>query len=125
VVSLSLVLLGACCAFLLVNFPPAKIFMGDSGAYFLAYFLVVLTMAFSETGRPLSIIGPALIVGIPIIDGIFTNIRRLFAGKSIFLGDREHLYDRLLQKGFSERKTLCVMYSLQAVLVLLGVYMVM
>src|SRR3989344_2589912 len=51
--------------------------------------------------------------GLPIFDGVFTNIRRLAAGRSIFLGDRYHFYDKLLQKGFSTKKTLTICYFMQ------------
>src|SRR3990167_1081671 len=53
--------------------------------------------------------------------GIFTNIRRILRKKSIFLGDRSHFYDRLLQKGFSAQKTLFVFYSIQFLFVAAGV----
>src|SRR3989344_2298475 len=87
---ISVLFLGVVLAFLCFNFPPAKVFMGDSGAYSLVF-----------------------ILGLPIFDGVFTNIRRLVAGRSIFLGDRYHFYDKLLQKGFSTKKTLTICYFMQ------------
>lgn len=114
---ISLIALGAVIAFLLFNLPPAKIFMGDSGAYLLGFILAALTCIILKT----SIIAPIFIIGLPLFDGVFTNIRRLVAGKSIFRGDRSHLYDRLLQKGFSTQKTLAVCYFLQILLVGVGV----
>ncbi|KPJ56402.1 hypothetical protein AMJ49_04980 [Parcubacteria bacterium DG_74_2] len=116
----SLILLGAVLGFLVFNFPPAKIFMGDSGAYFLGFVLAVLAMLFSKPYDPLSILGPVFIVGLPIFDGIFTNIRRLFQKKSIFLGDRKHFYDKILQTGFSTKKTLLICYSIQAIFIIMG-----
>lgn len=117
----SFVILGAVLGFLFFNFPPAKIFMGDSGAYFLGFILVVLASFYSKYYNVLSLIGPVFIIGIPVFDGVFTNIRRIFAKKSIFLGDRNHFYDRLLQKGFSVKKTLLISYSLQVLFVIIGV----
>ncbi|MCK4454162.1 undecaprenyl/decaprenyl-phosphate alpha-N-acetylglucosaminyl 1-phosphate transferase [Candidatus Parcubacteria bacterium] len=118
---LSFILLGAVFGFLIFNFPPAKIFMGDSGAYFLGFILAVLAMIFSKSYNFLSILGPIFIVGIPIFDGVFTNIRRLFSKKSIFLGDRRHFYDRILQRGISTKKTLLICFSLQIISVAIGI----
>lgn len=121
---LSLILLGAVFGFLIFNFPPAKIFMGDSGAYFLGFVLSVLAMLFSKPYNIWSILGPVFIVGVPVWDGVFTNIRRLLKGKSILLGDRSHFYDRFLQKGFSTQKTLLISYSFQAISVIIGIILI-
>jgi len=117
---ISLVLLGTVLGFLIFNFPPAKIFMGDSGAYFLGFILAVLAMIFSKPYNFQSILGPVFILGLPLFDGIFTNIRRLFQKKSIFFGDRKHFYDRILQRGFSVKKTLLICYSIQAIFIIIG-----
>lgn len=129
----SLIAMGAVVAFLVFNLPPAKVFMGDSGAYSLGFILAVLAMLFSNPYDIYSILGPLLIIGLPIFDGVYTNIRRLMAKKSIFLGDRSHFYDKLLsrfnrgsstesgQKGFSTKKTLAICYSLQIVFVVVGI----
>lgn len=118
---LATLLLGVGMAFLAFNFPPAKIFMGDSGAYLFGFLLVMIALLLSKPFHIPLLIGPACIIGVPIVDGIFTNARRLFARKSIFLGDRAHLYDRLLQRGFSQRKTLAIVCLLQAIFVVFGV----
>jgi len=123
VVAACVALLGGTIGFLLYNFPPAKVFMGDSGAYMLGTFLVIPVALLSEPFHIVSLVGLMFIVGMPIADGVFTNIRRLVAGKSIFLGDRSHFFDRLLQKGFSPRKTLAISYALQILLVAVGVFM--
>lgn len=112
-----LIALGAVAAFLVFNFPPAKVFMGDSGAYLLGFVLAVLALTVLKT----SIIAPIFIVGLPLFDGVFTNLRRLAAKKSIFHGDRDHLYDKLLRHGFSTKKTLTICYFLQILLMLVGV----
>ena len=122
--ALCLILTGAVLSFLLFNFPPAKIFMGDSGAYFLGFMLAVLAMLFSKPYDLLSILGPIFIIGIPFWDGVFTNIRRILKKKSIFLGDRAHFYDRLLKKGFSTKKTLLISYFLQAGSVVIGLLLI-
>ncbi len=118
---ISLVALGAVFSFLVFNLPPAKIFMGDSGAYSLGFLLTAIAMLFSKPFNLYSVLGPVFIIGLPIFDGILTNLRRVMNGKSIFLGDRSHFYDRLMQRGFSVKKTLLICYCLQAILVVLGV----
>lgn len=120
-IMISLLFLAAVLAFLWFNFPPAKVFMGDSGAYSLGFILTVLAILLSKPYSIYSVIGPVVIIGLPIFDGIFTNIRRLVAGKSIFLGDRSHVYDKLLQKGYSTKKTLAICYFLQVIFVVAGI----
>jgi len=111
-------LAAAILGFLVFNFYPAKIFMGDSGAYFLGFSLAVSAISYSTS--LIGAVGSVFILGVPVFDGIFTNIRRLVAGKSIFLGDREHFYDKLIKRGFSVRKTIFVSYALQLISVLVG-----
>jgi len=115
----SLICAGSVAAFLIFNFPPARIFMGDSGAYFLGFVLAFLAMTFSKPYNVGSVLGPILIIGMPLIDGIYTNIRRILAKKSIFYGDRDHFYDKLLRK-FSIKNTLGIAYGLQILLVVIG-----
>src|SRR3989344_1928336 len=118
--SLSLISLGAAASFLIFNLPPAKIFMGDSGAYLLGFILAVIAILFSEPYNIYSVFGPIFVIGLPLFDGVYTNIRRLVKGKSIFHGDRSHFYDKLLQKGFSTKKTLAICCGLQVVFIVIG-----
>lgn len=118
---ISLIVLGAVLGFLTFNFPPAKIFMGDSGAYFLGFILAVLAMIFSKPYNIPSILGPILIIGLPIFDTLQVILRRFFQKKSIFLGTRNHFYDILhFKKGFSIKKTLLTCYLLQTIFVISG-----
>lgn len=121
IISICLVIMASIAAFLLYNFPPAKIFMGDSGAYLLGFLLSAIAITFVKPYNLLIILGIIFILGLPLFDGVYTNIRRLIAGKSIFLGDRSHFYDKLLQKGFSVQKTLAICCIVQVVSVLIGV----
>lgn len=119
--AVSLVSLGAVLGFFIFNFPPAKIFMGDSGAYFLGFILSILTMIFSKPYNLPAFLGTIFILGLPVFDGVFTNLRRITKKKSIFLGDREHFYDKLiLKKKFSTRKTLLICYLIQAIFIIMG-----
>lgn len=113
---ISLAFLGAVLGFLIYNFPPAKIFMGDSGAYLLGFVLATLVLNFSN-----NILSALFIIGLPLFDGVYTNLRRLLKGKSIFLGDREHFYDKMIKKGFSVKKTLFISAVVQTLFVISGV----
>jgi len=108
---------GAVLGFMAYNFPPAKIFMGDSGAYLLGLILASLAMVFSN-----NIVSHLLIIGLPLFDGVYINIKRLLKGKSIFLGDREHFYDKMISRGYSIKKTLLISAVLQLIFVAVGIW---
>lgn len=114
---LSLTFIGVVLGFLVFNLPKAKVFMGDSGAYLLGFYLSVLAIIFFAN-HTLSVL---LILGLPLFDGAFTNLRRVLKGKSIFLGDREHIYDKMLDKGFSVKKTLLISCAIQGLCIAIGI----
>jgi len=120
---ISLSLLGGIIGFLIYNWHPASIFMGDNGSHFLGFLLAILAITFS--GHPLynlkQFIGPILIIGLPIIDACWAIIRRLSHNQSPFYGDRGHLYDRLHAKGISIRKTVLICYLIQIIIVTIGI----
>lgn len=104
--------------FLPYNFNPAKIFLGDNGSTIIGFLLGVMAIIASNfTGFLI----PLLILGIPLIDMGCAILRRLKARKSIFLGDRGHIYDVLLQRNLSQRKVFTIICLLQASLVFLAV----
>jgi len=109
---ISIVLFGVCSGFLVHNFPPARIFMGDSGSLFLGFMFATVIMGFSgmegEHGG-LSMIG-VLLLGVPMIDGVSAVLRRLLNGKSIMQGDRDHLHYKLLLRNGSRRKVALTIY---------------
>lgn len=110
---LSLGLLGACVAFLIFNFKPAKIFMGDAGSMLLGFVLAVLMIRYSSTPFDLKeLFSPILICGVPIFDTGLTYLRRYINKKPIFPGDRSHFYDQLIDKGYGDRKTVLISYTL-------------
>ena len=120
---LCLALLGGIAGFLVYNWNPASIFMGDNGSHLLGFSLAILAIIFS--GHPIynlkQFIGPVLIMGLPIIDAIWAIIRRISKGQSPMQGDRGHLYDRLRQKGLSTKKTVLICYAVQAIIVGIGI----
>src|SRR3989344_1880093 len=111
VTKLSLIGAGATLGFLFYNFYPAKIFPGDSGSYFLGF--LVATLAILSGAK----VGTAILVmAIPLLDGVFTVIRRLAEGKSPFAGDRKHLHHRLMELGWGQRRVALFYYLVCAIL---------
>jgi len=107
----ALVLAGACLGFLIFNWHPAKIFLGEGGSLLLGYILGVLAII---SGGKIAI--ALLIMGIPILDVAWTIIRRILAGKNPFkFADRKHLHFRFLDLGLSQRQTVLIYYFLASV----------
>jgi UDP-N-acetylmuramyl pentapeptide phosphotransferase/UDP-N-acetylglucosamine-1-phosphate transferase len=111
-----LALAGACAGFLLFNFPPARIFMGDSGAEFLGYMLGVSAII---GGAKLATV--LLVLGVPILDVAWLIIARLIAGRSPAQAGRDHLHFRLRDLGFSQRQIVIFYYVLSASFGVLGI----
>ena len=117
-------LAGACAGFLFFNFPPAKIFMGDSGSTVLGFSVAFLGLDFMEArgagGATGSLLFPFIIAALPILDALLVVARRVARGKSPLQADREHFYDRLLAAGRTARRVAISCYFLTACLGLLG-----
>lgn len=106
VVPQALALLGASLGFLVFNAPPARVFLGSNGAFFLGYVLGALGLI--AGGRVATVL---LVMGIPIVDVAWTILDRLRNGASPFRGDRRHLHFRLQDAGLSTR-TIVMIYWL-------------
>jgi UDP-N-acetylmuramyl pentapeptide phosphotransferase/UDP-N-acetylglucosamine-1-phosphate transferase len=113
---LPLTLAGACAGFLLFNFSPARIFMGDSGAQFLGY---VLGLSAIIGGAKLATI--LLVLGVPILDVAWLVVARPLAGRSPTQAGRDHLHLRLRDLGFSQRQIVVFYYALSASFGMLGI----
>ncbi len=102
----SLIFSGACIGFLIFNWNPATIFLGEGGSLLLGFILGVLAII---SGGKIAI--ALLIMGIPIMDLLWTIIRRLFSGKNPFKSaDRLHLHHRLLDSGIGQKNTVLIFY---------------
>ncbi len=110
VAMLAIVLAGAAFGFLPHNFYPAKIFMGDSGAYFLGLTLAMLSI---YSGAKLAT--AALVLGLPILDTLWAVVRRMLRGTSPFRADRQHFHHLLLDAGLDQRQAVLVVYAVVAV----------
>ena len=103
-------MLGATIGFLGHNFPPAKIFMGDSGSLFLGFMIAVISLLGFKMTTITSLIVPLVILAIPIFDTLFAILRRMLKGESIGKPDKDHLHHQLLKMNFSTRKTILIIY---------------
>ncbi|MBI2037738.1 MAG: undecaprenyl/decaprenyl-phosphate alpha-N-acetylglucosaminyl 1-phosphate transferase, partial [Candidatus Magasanikbacteria bacterium] len=101
------VFLAACLGFLIFNFHPAKIFLGESGSMFIGFMLGVL--AIIGGGKLATAL---LVMAIPILDLIRVVYKRFRRGQPIFTGDREHLHFRLVDSGFSQKQAVLFLYGL-------------
>jgi UDP-GlcNAc:undecaprenyl-phosphate GlcNAc-1-phosphate transferase len=121
VVTVSMIMGGALAGFLIFNFPPARIFLGDGGAYLLGFFIASVTVFTSSKG---SVIAALLVVivalGVPILDTLFAIIRRALMGVPLFRADAEHIHHRLILLGFSKTRALIAIYAVCLALSLVG-----
>lgn len=116
VIIMSSIIAGSCLGFLPYNFNPAKIFMGDTGALFLGFMLAALSIeGVMKSVATIAVVVPIIILGVPIFDTTFAIFRRLLNGKSIAEADKGHLHHRLLQMGYSQKKTVLILYSISAI----------
>jgi UDP-GlcNAc:undecaprenyl-phosphate GlcNAc-1-phosphate transferase len=106
---LAIITVGAALGFLPYNFFPARIFMGDGGAYFLGTVLALLAV---YSGGKLATAG--LVLGFAIFDGVWAVVRRLLAKRSPFSPDRHHIHHLLLDAGLSQRAAVLILYAVSA-----------
>jgi UDP-GlcNAc:undecaprenyl-phosphate GlcNAc-1-phosphate transferase len=106
-------MLGAVLGFLVFNFNPARIFMGDSGSYFLGFILGTMSLAgaVQKASTTVSILVPVLALGVPIFDTLFTMLRRFLERRPIFSPDRGHIHHRLLDMGITHRRAVLILYG--------------
>jgi UDP-GlcNAc:undecaprenyl-phosphate GlcNAc-1-phosphate transferase len=113
--ALSAAVAGALLGFLVHNFHPAKIFMGDAGSLFLGYMIAVimtLTTYYQPAGQPsyVSYAVPIIVLMVPLYDTFSVIVLRLLRGQSIMQGDRNHFSHRLLRLGMSVRYAALFLY---------------
>ena len=112
-------LMGVLLGFLFFNFNPARIFMGDSGSYFLGYVLATMSLAGSlqqKASTAVSLLVPVIALGLPIFDTLFSMVRRFLERRPIFSPDRGHIHHRLLDLGLTHRRAVIVLYAVSVVL---------
>ena len=118
---LASVMLGSLVGFLRYNFPPAKIYMGDGGAYMLGFLIGEMTIACSHKGTvAAALIAPLFVLTLPILDVSLAILRRGLKGLPIFRPDRRHIHHRLLGMGFSHRRAVLTLYCFTVCFLALG-----
>jgi len=120
-VGLSLAMAGAVIGFLPYNVPPASIFMGDAGSMLLGFYVATMVAMFCQEGTARWFIAAWVVFALPTLDTALAVVRRLLAGKSIFAGDRSHLYDQLVDRGMTVKQVVVLFYVLAAISAILGV----
>ncbi len=105
---ISLIICGALSCFFIYNFPPAKIFLGDGGAYFLGFTCATFPVIGAESADSTSalFIFPFILMILPVTDLIYVAVMRIKSGKSVFKADKTHLHYRLMRLGLSNCKIL-------------------
>ena len=111
---LCIVIAGACGGFLVFNFNPARIFMGDCGSLLLGYLLsgiVLLGAAKASSELALTLLVPVGVMALPILDTTLVTIVRSLHHRPISMGGRDHLSHRLVALGLNERSAVLVLYA--------------
>lgn len=118
---LSLGMAGAVIGFLFHNYPPAKVYMGDSGAYLIGYVIATISLLNSEKGSVLAaLIAPVLALALPICDVAFAIVRRGLKGLPLFRPDRGHIHHRLIAAGMSRERTVLFLYGISLIALIAG-----
>jgi UDP-GlcNAc:undecaprenyl-phosphate GlcNAc-1-phosphate transferase len=120
------ILVGTTAGFLLFNVPPAKIFLGDGGSLVIGLTLAVLTVrtTYWEPTEPSTMwygmLMPLFVLAIPLYDIVSVTILRVRQGRSPFAGDHQHFSHRLVSRGVSQRRAVCVIWALTAMTGIVG-----
>ena len=115
-------LLGAVCGFLPFNRHPAKIFMGDAGSMLLGFVVAVLMILFAEK-IPRWWMASVVVFGLPILDTAVALVRRFINKRPLFVSDRGHIYDQMIDRGIPLKRTVTICYALAALYALIGLAM--
>ena len=106
---------GSLAAFLIFNFNPASIFMGDSGSLSIGFVLAVLSLYYSEAGNTnmlSNFVVPIMLMLVPIFDTTLVTVIRLLSGRKASVGGRDHASHRLVLMGFSEKRAVMSLYGI-------------
>jgi UDP-GlcNAc:undecaprenyl-phosphate GlcNAc-1-phosphate transferase len=115
-------LVGGVCGFLPFNRHPAKIFMGDAGSMLLGFTVAALMLLFAEK-IPRWWLASIIVFGLPILDTAVALARRMLNNRPLFVSDRGHIYDQMIDRGIPLKKTVAICYVLAAVYAVIGLVM--
>ena len=112
---LALVFIGTLLGFLVFNFPPAKIFMGDAGSLIVGFFVALLSLRTTyyheaQSGQWYPVLMPLVVMAVPLYDFVSVSLLRISQGKSPFVGDTQHFSHRLKRHGLTDTQTALTLY---------------
>jgi len=114
IAALTLAFIGTLAGFLVFNFNPASIFLGDCGSHFVGFVIASLLLldryATSASSTYFPVLMPVLLLAVPIIDTATVVVIRLREGRPIYVGDNRHLSHTLVARGFSQRGAVLLIY---------------
>jgi UDP-GlcNAc:undecaprenyl-phosphate GlcNAc-1-phosphate transferase len=117
VLTLALILECSILGFYIFNIPPAKIFLGDGGAYFIGFVYAVLPLMGIKKSAALTVfLIPLVLMLIPLTDIVSVMYKRYKTGHKIFNADNNHLHHRLMNLGFTTKGILAIVYSFTGIL---------
>src|SRR5919199_217145 len=103
---------GSALGFLVHNFPPASVFMGDCGSNLLGYLLgAVIVEGSLKTNALIALVGPLVVLAVPFLDTGFVLAKRLKYRRPVYRADRWHFHHRMANIGFSQRRTVLYLYA--------------
>ena len=112
---------GALLGFLAFNFPPARIYLGDGGAYFLGFQIGLFSILSSHKGTVFAALtAPLFVLALPILDTALAIVRRGLRGLPIFRPDRKHIHHHLLGMGMSRQKVVLYLYVVTLLFLVMG-----
>jgi len=115
VMFMSSMLIGSTLGFLRYNFPPARVFMGDTGSQFLGLALAAVSLLENRKGTAtVTLLFPLVAMAVPIADGLLAFARRALQRRPVFRADSEHIHHRLLRLGLSQRDAVLVLWFVAA-----------
>lgn len=121
---LMLALIGSLSGFLVFNFNPARVFMGDCGSLFIGFTIASASvMCAAKSAAFIGLALPALALGIPIFDTLFSILRRFLERRSLFAPDRRHFHHKLIDLGLTQRHAVISIYVMTLLAVGLGMFM--
>jgi len=115
-------LVGGVCGFLPFNRYPAKIFMGDAGSMLLGFMVAALMLLFAER-VPRWWMASIVVFGLPILDTAVALVRRLLNHRPLFVSDRGHIYDQMIDRGIRLKRTVAICYVLAGIYAVIGLLM--
>jgi UDP-GlcNAc:undecaprenyl-phosphate GlcNAc-1-phosphate transferase len=113
--AMALIFIGTLLGFLVFNFPPAKIFMGDAGSLVVGFFVALLSLRTTyynqaQSGQWYSVFVPLIVMAVPLYDFISVTLLRVCQGKSPFVGDTQHFSHRIKKRGLTDTQTVLTLY---------------